>query len=193
MLEFAGTTRCETRAAGVSQLSRDAAWLLMTLNQGTNKKSKIWGALSAHQLHASSGLIFPIGLICGRLSLCSGYLNKRLSIDALIRHVWYPVVMADQILSLWSIRDSKPDAVGVGAVERSGCGSKHHRVRRLLPWNIYPGVTIPRSCVKVKGTRARELNTVDSPFGRGVTEGSNMRLIFPVSNVNKMNRNLFMM
>ena len=43
MLEFAGTTRCETRAAEVSQLSRDAAWLLMTLNQGTNKKSKIWG------------------------------------------------------------------------------------------------------------------------------------------------------
>ena len=25
--------------------------------------------------------------------------------------------MADQILSIWSIRDSEPDAVGVGAVE----------------------------------------------------------------------------
>ena len=45
MLEFAGTTRCETRAAEVSQLSRDAAWLLMTLNQGTNKKSRIWGGI----------------------------------------------------------------------------------------------------------------------------------------------------
>ena len=28
--------------------------------------------------------------------------------------------MADQILSIWSIRDSEPDAVGVGAVERNG-------------------------------------------------------------------------
>ena len=44
-LEFAGTTRCETRAAEVSQLSRGAAWLLVTLDQGTNKKSKIWGGI----------------------------------------------------------------------------------------------------------------------------------------------------
>ena len=45
MLEFVGTTRCEIRAAEVSQLSRGAAWLLMTLDQGTNKKGKIWGSI----------------------------------------------------------------------------------------------------------------------------------------------------
>ena len=44
-LEFAGTTRCEIRATEVSQLSRGAAWLLVTLDQGTNKKSKIWGGI----------------------------------------------------------------------------------------------------------------------------------------------------
>ena len=44
-LEFAGTTRCEIRAAEVSQLSRGAAWLLVTLDQGTNKKGKIWGGI----------------------------------------------------------------------------------------------------------------------------------------------------
>ena len=41
-LDFAGTTRCEIRAAEVSQLSRGAAWLLVTLDQGTNEKGKIW-------------------------------------------------------------------------------------------------------------------------------------------------------
>ena len=40
-LEFAGTTRCEIRVAEVP--SRGAAWLLVTLDQGTNKKGKIWG------------------------------------------------------------------------------------------------------------------------------------------------------
>ena len=96
--------------------------------------------------------------------------------------------MAKQILSFGSIRDSKPDAVGVGAVERDRCSRKHHRVRQLLPWDVNPGMAIPRSCVKVKSSRAWKLNTVDRPFGRGVPEGSNMCLIFPVSNMNKMNR-----
>ena len=101
--------------------------------------------------------------------------------------------MADQILSIRSIGDGKPNAVGVGTVEWNGCSSKHNKVRRLLPWDIYPCVTIPRGCVEVKGTRTRELNTVDSPFGRGVTEGSNMCMIFPVSDMDEMNRNLLMM
>ena len=82
--------------------------------------------------------------------------------------------MANQILPFGSIRNSKPDAVGVGAVERGRCCRKHHRVRQLLPWDVNPGMTIPRSCVKVKSTRAWELNTIDRPFGRGITEGSNM-------------------
>ena len=101
--------------------------------------------------------------------------------------------MANQILPFGSIRNSKPDAVGIGAVKRDRCSRKHNRMRQLLPWDVNPGVTILRSCVKVKGTRAWKLNTVDRPFGRGVTEGSNVCLIFPVSNMNKMNRNLFMM
>ena len=54
MLEFAGTKRCETRAAEVSQQSRGAAWLMGTLVQRRDKKGSVWGASSVHQLHASS-------------------------------------------------------------------------------------------------------------------------------------------
>ena len=60
--------------------------------------------------------------------------------------------MADQVLSIWSIRDSEPDAVGVGAVEWNGCSSIHDKVRCWLPWDVYTQVTIPCSCVKVKRT-----------------------------------------
>ena len=41
VLESVGTTRCETQATEVSQLSLDAAWLLITLKQRTQKESNI--------------------------------------------------------------------------------------------------------------------------------------------------------
>ena len=91
--------------------------------------------------------------------------------------------MADEILSIRSIGNGKPNAVGVGTVERNGCSSKHNKVRRLLPWDIYPCVTIPRGCVEVKGARLRELDTVDSPFCRGITEGGYVCMILPVKKI----------
>ena len=96
-------------------------------------------------------------------------------------------------LSFGSIGDSKQDAVGVGAAEWDGCSREHYRLRQLLPWDVNLGMTIPRSRVKVKSARAWKLNTIDRPFGRGITEGGNMCLIFLVSNMNKMNRDLLTM
>ena len=98
--------------------------------------------------------------------------------------------MTDQILSVRSIGDGKPDTIGIGTVERDGCGGKHNKVRRL---HIYPCVTIPCGCVEVKGARLRELYTVDSPFCRGITEGGYVCMILPVNNMDKMNRHLFAM
>ena len=83
-------------------------------------------------------------------------------------------IKEDQILSVRSIGDGKPEG---------GCGSKHNKVRRLLPWDIYPCVTIPCGCVEVKGARLRELDTVDSPFCRGITEGGYVCMILPVKKI----------
>ena len=41
VLESVGTTRYETQATEVSQLSLDAAWLLITLKQRTQKEGNI--------------------------------------------------------------------------------------------------------------------------------------------------------
>ena len=62
MLEFAGTTRCETRAAEVSQLSQGAAWLLITLNQGANKKAKSGGGIICAPAVCKLRIDFPNGV-----------------------------------------------------------------------------------------------------------------------------------
>ena len=82
----------------------------------------------------------------------------------------------------------------LGLVQWNGIGAAANtQGEAVAAMGCQPGMTIPRSCVKVKSTRAWKLNTVDRPFGRDVPEGSNMCLIFPVSNMNKMNRNLLKM
>ena len=61
VLESVGTTRYETQATEVSQLSLDVAWVLITLKQRTQKKATSGKASLVHQLCASSGLTFPMG------------------------------------------------------------------------------------------------------------------------------------
>ena len=59
-----------------------------------------------------------------------------------------------------------------------GCG---------LPWDAYPPVAIPCCRVKVEGTRLGELNTVDCPLSGRIPKGSNVRMVFPIGNVDDMN------
>ena len=85
-----------------------------------------------------------------RVAGCLLYGPRQKTDNALIIQESANESMADEILSIWSIRDSEPDAVGVGAVEWNGCSSIHDKVRCQLPWDVYTPVTIPCSGVKVK-------------------------------------------
>ena len=86
-----------------------------------------------------------------RVAGCLLYDPRQKADNALVIQECANESMADQILPIWSIGDSKPNAVGVGTVEWNGCSSVHNQVRRWLLWDVYTQVTIPCGCVKVKG------------------------------------------
>ena len=111
--------------------------------------------LSAKQIGLDSMPEFPIHALKGHLAPVMQTVLPKQLLPATRK------IHPDQILSLWSIRDSKPDAVGVGAVERSGCGSKHHRVWRfrfeLLHLQLQQQHFITRN--RDETTRSRGLGT----------------------------------
>ena len=62
VLESVGTTRYETQATGVSQLSLDAAWLLITLQQRTQKESNIREGIIGTPAVCKLWMDFPNGV-----------------------------------------------------------------------------------------------------------------------------------
>ena len=103
--------------------------------------------------------------------------------DASCIHECAKKLVANNILSVRTTRESKPHAVGIGAMERFAVA-----VVRPKAWCGLPGyrnvfLVVPRGSIEMETLELGELRTVDSPSCRGVSKGNGTSMIFPVHDV----------